>query len=266
MTKKAQSAVVPFPIDEKEHSFRGLVKTMLSVTGLRIKLWEDTTFVLADVPLNPVEAGKILPLFMFLRKPYRATFFIARYAKTAFTGSYNEAALLLHVRTPFGRGIYCPWMIVNDDTAMIYGRELLGYPKKMADIPFEDDGKKITAGLTRRNVRVISVKAERIKKEENPGPVLQMKTFNIGGMGQYFAFNPIWLFKPREAIHESYAARATIDIQRSDYDPIKNIIADYRNPLDARIVKTDIFGIRMMWPVGLTGVRIFGNTFNLRFR
>jgi hypothetical protein len=44
------------------------------------------------------------------------------------------------------------------------------------------------------------------------------------------------------------------------------LIADYVNPLDARIVKTDIFGTRTMMPVGLTGVKFFATTFNLRFR
>jgi acetoacetate decarboxylase len=122
MGKKPGPSAVPFPIEEKNHGFGRLFRTMLAVLGLRVKLWEDTTFILVDVPLNPAEAKKILPLFMFLRKPYRATFFIAKYAKTAFTGTYNEAALLLHVRTPFGKGVYCPWMIVNDDTALIYGR------------------------------------------------------------------------------------------------------------------------------------------------
>jgi acetoacetate decarboxylase len=266
MAREAKLVEVPFGLKEKEHGFWKQFKVMLAVTGLKVKLWEDTTFILVDVPLNPEATKKILPMFMCLDKSYRATFFIAKYARTAFTGSYNEAALLVHVRTPLGKGVYCPWMIVNDDTALIYGRELLGYPKKMADIPFDDDGKKINASLTRRGVEVISVVAERLKKEENPAPVLQMKTFNFGGMWQSFAFNPIWLFKPRETIHESYSAKAVLDIKHSDYDPIKGLIADYKNPMDARIVKTDILGIRMMWPVGLTGVRIFGNTFNLRFR
>jgi len=266
MAKDAQLFEVPFPVNEKDHSVRNHFKVMMAVAGLKVKLWEDTTFILVDVPLDPEETKKILPLLMRLDKPYRATFFIARYPRTAFTGSYNEAALLLHVRTPLGRGVYCPWMIVNDDTAMIYGRELLGYPKKMADIPFRDDGSKITAGLTRRGIEVVSVEAERIQKEENPAPVLQIKTFNIGGMWQSFAFNPVWMFKPREIIHESYTAKAELNIRYSDYDPIRSLIAEYVNPLTARIIKTDILGTRTMWPVGFTGMRLFGNTFNLRFR
>jgi acetoacetate decarboxylase len=266
MAREARLVEVPFPINEKEHGFWKQFKVMLAVTRLKVKLWEDTTFILVDVPLNPEESNKILPLLMCLDRPHRATFFIAKYGRTAFTGTYNEAALLVHVCTPLGKGVYCPWMIVNDDTALIYGRELLGYPKKMAEIPFDDDGKIINASLTRRGIEVISVSAERVKKEDNPGPVLEMKTFNFGGMWQSFAYNPIWLFKPREVIHESYTAQALLDIRQSDYDPIRDLIADYKNPLDARIVKTDILGSRMIWPVGITGVRVFGNTFNLRFR
>ena len=182
MKKEVKLVDMPFPLKEKEHSLWKQLKLMLSLGGLKVKLWEDTTFILVDVALNPEETKKILPLCMCLEKPYRATFFIAKYPRTAFTGAYNEAALLVHVCTPLGKGVYCPWMIVNDDTAMIYGRELLGYPQKMADIPFNDDGKKITANLKRRGVEVISVSAERVKKEDNPGPVLQTKTFNIGGM------------------------------------------------------------------------------------
>ena len=266
MARKAKLIEVPFPLKEKEHSVWGQLKVLSEITRLKIKLWEDTTFILVDVPLNPEETKKILSLFMCLGKPYKATFFIAKYPRTAFTGAYNEAALLVHVCTPLGKGVYCPWMIVNDDTAMIYGRELLGYPKKMADIPFNDDGKKITASLTRRGVEVISVAAERVKKEDNPDPVFQIKTFNIGGMWQSFSINPIWMFKPREVIHESYTAKATLDIRHSDYDPIRDLIADYKNPVEARIAKTDILGSRMILPVGVTGMRTFVNTFNLRFR
>jgi len=257
---------VPFGLREKNRGFWKQFKAMLAVAGLKVKLWEDTTFVLVDVPLNPAASHKILPLFMRLDRPERATLFIARYARTAFTAPYNEAALLMHVRTPLGRGVYCPWMIVNDDTAMIYGRELLGYPKKMAEIPFSDDSDQITASLSRRGVKVLSVRARRLQKEAYPAPVLERKTFNIGGMWQSFAFNPIWLFKPREIIHESYRATASLEIMPSDYDPIRDLISDFKNPLDARIAKTDILGTKMLWPVGITGLRVFGNAFNLRFR
>jgi len=76
----------------------------------------------------------------------------------------------------------------------------------------------------------------------------------------------MFMFTPREIIHESYATKATLTIRDSDYDPIAPLIADYTNPGDARIAKTDILGPRMLWPVGFSGLRVFRNTFNLRFR
>src|SRR6056297_2428422 len=96
------------------------------------KLWVNARFVLADVPVDRKTTNKILPLGMRVGPETKATLFIVDYTKTPFTVPYHEAALLIHVKTPLGKGLHCPWMVVDDDTALIYGREILGYPKKAA--------------------------------------------------------------------------------------------------------------------------------------
>ena len=103
-----------------------------------VKMWDGARLVLADVPVNAREAARILPWCMKPVDPPLATLFITDYPKNAFTVPYKEAAVLIHVRTPLGRGIHCCWMVVDDDTALILGRENLGYPKKMADITYEE--------------------------------------------------------------------------------------------------------------------------------
>ncbi|MDI6741961.1 MAG: acetoacetate decarboxylase family protein [Smithella sp.] len=257
----------PFPLEENNPTFRSLFRTLFySNVKMKMKLWEDATFIMADVPLNHDEARRILPWSLWLTKPYKATFFIAGYPRTAFTGAYNESAILFHVRGLFGQGVHCPWMLVNDDTATIYGRELLGYPKKMAEIPFNDDGKKIKASVTRRGTTVFSMEGERISKVADPEPISQVKVFNIGGMGQFFAYNPIWMFKYKEIIHESYTAKITLNIQDSVYDPVLRLIGNYANPIEGRIAKLDILGFKMLWFAGISGLRVFKNSFNLRFR
>jgi acetoacetate decarboxylase len=267
MKKNEAGPDIPsFPFDSGSKSTMSLVSRFVSLLRLKVTLWENAHFLLVDLPLNPSAAKKILPLGMFLRKPYRATFFMADYTKTAFTVPYHECALLVHVRTIFGSGVYCPWMIVDDDTALIYGRELLGYPKKLGEFEYARKGSALSAGLTRRGVPVFTVSARQKEAEKAPAPVLGMKTFNFGAMGQFMAFNPVWLFKPSEKIHESYSAEAELKIQDSKYDPIKTLIADYRNPLPARVARIDILGSRMMLPVGLTGPRTYANTYELRFR
>lgn len=115
-----------------------------------------------------------------------ATLFIVDYTKRSFTVPYHEAALLVHVRTPLGKGLHCPWMVVDDDTAMIYGREILGYPKKAADITFEEDGKNITAGVTRRGVEVLRIESTSKTRRTPPPPVFDYKTFNVGGPLRFF--------------------------------------------------------------------------------
>lgn len=227
-------------------------------------LWDDARFVLVDVPVNPQEAKKILPWGMRLSMPPKATLFVVNYTKTSFTVPYKEAAVLVHVRTPLGKGLHCPWMVVNDDTALIYGRELLGYPKKLADIVYEEKGNHVHARVTRRGVTIMSIEGVRGPEQIHPPPVFNHKTFNAGGLGQFFAVQPIWMLRPQENIHSSHSAQVSLTLAESEYDPIAGLVSG--KPLGGRMVVLDIPGGRYLLPVGLTGLRWFLNTYNMRFR
>ena len=45
MAREANLVDVPFPVKEKEHSLWKQLKLMLFLGGLKVKLWEDTTFI-----------------------------------------------------------------------------------------------------------------------------------------------------------------------------------------------------------------------------
>ena len=198
-----------------------VLKNLLnSFSGKGTNLWDNARFVLADVPLDRARVKKILPLGLWPSDPPRATLFIVDYTKTSFTVPYHEAAMLIHVRSPLGPGLHCCWMVVDDDTAMIYGRELLGYPKKMAQFEFQENVGNIRAVVTRRGVKVMDMEATRGGVQTPPPPVFDFKTFNAGAMGQFFIMSPIWLFRVREVIHESYAAEVKLTLNASEYDPI----------------------------------------------
>ena len=83
-------------------------------------------------------------------------------------------------------------------------------------------------------------------------------------MGQFFIISPIWLFRPREVIHESYAAEVKLTLNLSDYDPISHLMAG--EPRKGRIVVMDIPGSKYNLPVGIAGVSWFAQTFYMRFR
>lgn len=227
-------------------------------------LWEDAHFLMADVPLKVREARKLLPLGMKLADPPLATLFIADYHRTGFTVPYRESAALIHVKALFGTGVYCCWMNVDDDTALIYGRELLGYPKKMAEIEFEEtpDGGK--ASVTRRGVTVLSMEGSRGAREADPGPVAGVKTFNVGGMGQTFLFNPVWLLRYEETVYESYDAEVKVELNESEYDPLTSFLEP--GATGGRMAIIDIVGARYLVPVGLAGPKWLSNTFSMRMR
>ncbi|MCP4706060.1 MAG: acetoacetate decarboxylase family protein, partial [candidate division Zixibacteria bacterium] len=195
----------------------------MSMSGANF--WDNARFIMIDVPLNRDMARKILPWGLWLTDPPMATLFIVNYTKTAFTVPYKEAALLIHVRTLFGKGRHCCWMILDDDTALIYGRELLGFPKKIGDFTFNEKGDHISASVTRRGVKLISIEAERAQVQSPPPPVLNHKFFNVGGLGQFFLYNPIWFFIPKETIHESYSAKVSLSLAESQYDPIAKLVS-----------------------------------------
>ncbi len=241
-----------------------LQRTLLRDARMEGKLWENARFVLADVPLNAAEARKIMPLGIKLVEPASGILFIADYTKTSFTIPYKEAALLVRVRTLFGDGLHCCWMVVDDDTALIYGRELLGYPKKLAEITFEENGDLINASVTRRGIRAMAMEAERGASQPAPPPVFDLKTFNAGGLGQHFAVNPVWLLRPVEEIHASYEARVSLTLADSEFDPIARLVSG--SPIAGRLAVTDILGTKYMCPVGITGLRWFSRTFNMRYR
>jgi len=231
---------------------------------ITVPLWENARFIVADVPLKVNEAKKILPWGMKLTDPPTATLFIADYRKTGFTVPYKEAGVLVHVKTLFGTGYHCCWMPVDDDTALIYGRELLGYPKKLAEIDFQETADTIKASVTRRGVKVLSIEGKRGPAQSTPDPVFDVKTFNIGGMGQTFAFNLVWLLRPIEIIHESYDADVSVELNDSELDPLTTFIEP--RALRGQMAVTDIPGSYYMFPVGIAGIRWLSHTFPMRVR
>jgi acetoacetate decarboxylase len=85
--------------------------------------------------------------------------FIAFYPKTNFGVSYHESALCALVQDKLGDiGLYILSMPVNDDLAMVSGREFFGYPKKMANFMFKRTGNIVEGWTERKGVKIMEVK------------------------------------------------------------------------------------------------------------
>ena len=88
------------------------------------------------------------------------TAFVADYPRTNFDVTYRESALF--IRASFGgvEGNYCLAMPVTNDIAMAGGREIFGFPKKMADVHFYREGPSAGGWTERRGIRFMELRAK----------------------------------------------------------------------------------------------------------
>ena len=87
--------------------------------------------------------------------------FVADYASTNFGLSYREAGLSLRCRLGRESGLYHLCMPVDDDVAMVGGRESFGFPKKMAESISLHEGQGALRGtVVRRGVELMHIEAK----------------------------------------------------------------------------------------------------------
>jgi acetoacetate decarboxylase len=110
---------------------------------------------------DPEVIGAILPKPLVAPPEPIAQAFIARYPETNFGVTYNEGALLIGAVFKDEPGGYCLAMPVDDDMALIGGRERYGYPKKIADeITVTLDGARATGTVTRKGHELMHIDVE----------------------------------------------------------------------------------------------------------
>lgn len=243
-------------------------RMLASFLGSKYKLWEDFWSCEVSVPINPRAAERVLPRGVSLTDPPTGTLYTAFATRVAWGYPYLEAALFIRVRTLAGHGMWCSWMVVDSDTALALGRELLGMPKKMAAIAFERNGDGVTASVRRHGADLFTMEAQDLVRDGVPRPATHnpVRTFAAGSLGQLFFWSPVWMWKGDAQLKESYSGRMSLALEDSPYDPIRALVGDFENPLEARVNCTDTWGTRFMIPVGFAGLRWFVNTWDLRFR
>ena len=185
-------------------------------------MWTNASFIAADVEVDRSAAARWLPGGLRPSKPARATLFIADYPETSFGVVYREAAIVLHARFGLLNVRFCPWMLVDDDVALVLGRELLGYPKKLGEMGFEMDASNLRAHVTRKGCRLFDVTAKLGSLEADPPALIAHRTINAFGA---FGLTPqsLLMFHPREEIIEARGAEVSWTVNGSDADPLREL-------------------------------------------
>ena len=193
-------------------------------------MYTGAIFFAARVALDERRARAWLPPGLSLAAPATATVFAAHFPKTSFGSVYDEAGIFFHVRRRFRAGVFCPWMVVTDDVALTVGRELLGYPKKLARIDFTvgggTEGSEVRAEVERRGNVVLRIRGRIGERVENAPPMLGQRALNVRG-SLALGSQRLIAFRPREHIVEARRASAELTIDRHDArEPNRDPLAD----------------------------------------
>ncbi len=264
MNKSREANFWPAPVGES-FGVKELAANSLKLASHSSLIFERSLIVTAEVPVVREHAKALLPYGLWLPKNPTALLFAADHRKPCFTRHYQEVSLMLRVNSVAGSGLLVAWMLVNDDSALIYGREVLGYPKKMAEISIKEIDGRVEVRASRRDGEIFRLDVTRGAAEATPPPLFATNLIAVGGLGQLFALNAAWACRSSETVHQSHVGDATYELGKSAYDPIAPIVSSGAKAI-ARITELDVGAGRLILPVGIAGLRFFAKNYNLRFR
>ena len=165
--------------------------------------------------------------------------FVASYPQTNFGSVYHEAALFVTAALRGRRGGYCLAMPVDDDSALVSGRELYGFPKKLGRVSLDRRGAAVVGRAERRGAEILRVDAE-LEGPARPGdldpfgeaasdqgrPCRRVRSFNFKcsprSDGKRFDFLPrlveqVTLLRPRPGLRRG---TARVTVASTPYDPL----------------------------------------------
>jgi len=164
--------------------------------------------------------------------------FIADYPSTNFSVPYKESALFVRASFEGQEGFYCLSMPVTNDMAMAGGREIWGYPKKLANIEIQREGDRLEGSTERHGIQFMKVKANLTGKINDSSATDELLSLGLNPEGEYstvafnykFAPSPVageqfdypprlvqgeTVFKPKTFIF----AEVEIELTPSEFDP-----------------------------------------------
>jgi len=173
--------------------------------------------------------------------------YVAEFHRTNFGVTYNEAALFISAQYKGELGNYCLSMPVTNDMALIGGREVYGFPKKIAEtIRVKREGSKVTGVCIRKGIPIIKIKVNLTgpgEPEAFPpiGPNYLFKYFEDPRLGT-FDYNPRLVRQYNEIDWGKVElGEGEIALGKSRYDPIYEIpveevlIAGYTKGMEIRM-------------------------------
>ncbi|MGV9867140.1 acetoacetate decarboxylase family protein [Rhodococcus koreensis] len=210
--------------------------------------YRDAKFLSAVVPVDRDAANRWLPGGVRMGEDSTATIFVADYPWTNFNCVYREAAVFLNVKHGPFRAAHCPWIVVDNDAALIPGRDMLGFPKKIAEIEWAEDGEQVEAVVRRRGVELLRMSGGLGDPVESVQPIFNQPFRNvIGTVG--LTLPRLVTFSTNDEPLEIRSARVSLKVGGSYTDPLD--LLGFGDPLTGNFRRVNMRVGRIPMPVGL---------------
>jgi acetoacetate decarboxylase len=211
----------------KKHLFETLESAdLIDVSRLEV-FWETKPEIVERLLPPPLEPSDRPIVFAYT----------AIFGKTNFgIATYKESAVFLLCKYKGEAGSYCLSMPVDHDIAMALGREMFGYPKKIATIHLEKSKGKAVGWTERHGIRINEMKASFLREiSEEKSIELGLGKFTSTNFGYLFKHFPFpssktskleFDYKPRlvkapveSIITKMFVGKGSIKFNKSDDDP-----------------------------------------------
>ena len=171
----------------------------------------EMTFAIFETDRKIVK--KLIPKPLKISAVPLGMVFMAHYPKVSFNETYNEVALFLNVEHEGKMGAYCIAMPLTNDIALILGREVHGFPKKIAEeISLNSKNNEFKGHCIRRGAEILNLSVkfekdieindfiEKIKGLTSQDPSKNEKVWEMANYNFKYFMNPQMTgldYKPR---------------------------------------------------------------------
>lgn len=155
------------------------------------------------------------------------------------TRPFNECVVLVPVRVGKTVGNYVPYIYVTTDEALIPGREIAGFPKKIADVRWERDGNRFAGSATRWDKKILSLEGTidspiptemaAAQSEASRVPTINYKL--IPGPAGEIEIEEITAVDLDLQTRSAEIGRGRLHCEASADDPLADLIPDSEGPL-----------------------------------
>jgi len=165
------------------------------------------------------------------------------YPQTPIIHPFNELVVMVPVRVGSVEGNYVPYIYVTTDEALIPGRELCGFPKKLADIVWERDGARFSGSVTRWGKRILSLEgtitgpmpAEMAAAQSAPAGRPSINYKLVPGPAGEIEIEEITEVQIEVVPKQMEIGSAQVRCEPSQWDPVSELVPDSEGVLIAMV-------------------------------